>query len=173
MGDLNASPDAGVIRPELATTFAGFTDKGFREPWAQPSRTWCPPPANPLASGRDEKWYDHILLNGCGTRATTLTTSLSDHFGLMVELGPHGHAVPRRAVTEGRRRNPSREVPKSSRTRLFAVSALRRNTASRHVSVSVLVVGLALGRLPDLGVLGLNHRSELMTERERELRRAD
>ena len=51
MGDLNASPDAGEIRPELDTTLAGFTRKGFREPWASPECTWCPPPMNPLASG--------------------------------------------------------------------------------------------------------------------------
>jgi hypothetical protein len=63
--------------------------------------TWCPPPANPLASGREKKQYDHILVNGCGTPGYrrimdqpitvvhdehALTTRLSDHFGLMAEL---------------------------------------------------------------------------------------
>ncbi len=102
LGDMNASRGAGTIRPELDTTLTAFSDKGYHEPWSSPVCTWCPPPANPLASGRDEKLYDHILVsNSCG-KATykrildqpidvehdgqTLTTRLSDHFGLMVQL---------------------------------------------------------------------------------------
>ena len=101
LGDLNASQDAGRIRPELDGTLAAFSERGFREPWPSPECTWCPPPANPLASGREEKQYDHILANGCGTPqyrrildqplevtygGRAQTTRLSDHFGLMAEM---------------------------------------------------------------------------------------
>ena len=101
LGDMNASEDAGVIRPEIAGTLSAFSDLGLREPWSSPTCTWCPPPANPLASGSEEKQYDHILVAGCGTPSyarvmdkpidvqhdgKTLTTRLSDHFGLMATI---------------------------------------------------------------------------------------
>jgi endonuclease/exonuclease/phosphatase family metal-dependent hydrolase len=101
LGDMNASQSSGSIEPELEGTLAGFSAKGFREPWASPVCTWCPPPANPLASGRSEKQYDHVLVAGCGTpkyrrildQAITvqhdgkaLETRLSDHFGLLAEI---------------------------------------------------------------------------------------
>jgi endonuclease/exonuclease/phosphatase family metal-dependent hydrolase len=102
MGDLNASQATnGSIRPELDSTLAGFSAKGLREPWESPVCTWCPPPANPLASGQDEKQYDHVLTAGCGApkyrrildqpitvqhAGQTLETRLSDHFGLMAEI---------------------------------------------------------------------------------------
>ena len=75
--------------------------KGLREPWSSPVCTWCPPPANPLASGKSEKQYDHILMAGCGAPkyrrimdqpitvqhdGRALETRLSDHFGLMAEI---------------------------------------------------------------------------------------
>jgi len=101
VGDMNSSPDNGGIRPEVPETLAGFTAKGFKD-WSSQICTWCPPPANPLASGRETKVYDHVLLNGCGARAKysrimdqpvevvhdgqTLETRLSDHFGVMVEI---------------------------------------------------------------------------------------
>jgi endonuclease/exonuclease/phosphatase family metal-dependent hydrolase len=98
MGDLNTSPDQAPLRPELPETLAAFSQKGFRSPGALRTCTWCPPPTNPLASGREEKTYDHVLVNGCGTPryerimdepvevtldGKPLTTRLSDHFGLM------------------------------------------------------------------------------------------
>jgi len=101
MGDMNASPSDGVIKPELDSTLAAFSADGFHEPWSEKSCTWCPPPANPLASGAEEKLYDHILVNGCASakyervmdkpitvqhEGNTLTTRLSDHFGLMATV---------------------------------------------------------------------------------------
>lgn len=101
MGDLNTSPDAGVIRPELPGTLASFAAKGFLER-SSTSCTWCPPPENPLASGREAKTYDHVLVKDCGTQVKyerimdqpievehdgqRLTTRLSDHFGLMAHI---------------------------------------------------------------------------------------
>ncbi len=101
LGDINASQGAGTIKPELESTIAGFARHGLRETWDKPTCTWCPPPANPLASGTDEKQYDHIFTAGCGAvrykrildKAVTVEhdgrtreTRLSDHFGLMAEL---------------------------------------------------------------------------------------
>jgi endonuclease/exonuclease/phosphatase family metal-dependent hydrolase len=102
-GDMNASQASGTIKPEIFETLQKLESKGFTEKWADAKCTWCPPPQNPLASGADEKQYDHIYVAGCGARATykrvmdkpidvqhdgkTLTTRMSDHFGVMVEIG--------------------------------------------------------------------------------------
>lgn len=100
-GDLNTSPAKGGLAPEVPATLEAFSQRGLREAWESPSCTWCPPPANPLASGREEKLYDHVLTAGCGAvkyerildeeasvtqDGKTLTTRLSDHFGLMAVL---------------------------------------------------------------------------------------
>ncbi len=102
-GDMNASKAAGTVKEEISETLTKLETRGYQERWSSPQCTWCPPPQNPLASGSDEKQYDHIMLSGCGTKVKykrvmdqpirvehdgqTLETRLSDHFGVMVEIG--------------------------------------------------------------------------------------
>jgi endonuclease/exonuclease/phosphatase family metal-dependent hydrolase len=101
-GDLNSSPDAPPLSPEVPSTLKAFAARGYTSQWKDPVCTWCAPPENPLASGRTNQLYDHILTNGCGEGITyhrimdkpvrvthdgqTIETRLSDHYGIVADL---------------------------------------------------------------------------------------
>jgi endonuclease/exonuclease/phosphatase family metal-dependent hydrolase len=107
-GDLNAGPRAGdAIEPALPEHYARFLAAGFRDPYAtSPGArcTFCR--SNPLngGAGAGGALLDHVLLRGpvaaasaepllreplvLGTEGRTERTAYSDHYGLVVAIGP-------------------------------------------------------------------------------------
>jgi len=108
LGDLNMGPDVGrFVSSRSPAHFARFETRGFRDPYLEqdsPLCTYCD--ENPVAGGHghDGSIIDHVLVRGGSLRiqahrifddsvtieadGKTVTTALSDHYGIFAELEP-------------------------------------------------------------------------------------